>query len=179
LINEFLKVNINGSDWHINRFTGAVIQSYLMEEGAEKGKDLHKGCELILQGGLDWDSLDIEYVAPLQQFKKWLIDFHIEPLYVESMFYNPKLGYAGTIDLIAVIDKVLSIVDFKTGECSTVDIQLSAYKEGWTAQEKYYGKVDKYALWLPKNGNQPKLEKITVDSFQDFKACMILKPRRK
>jgi ATP-dependent exoDNAse (exonuclease V) beta subunit len=163
----------------VNRFTGAVIPSYLMEEGAEKGKDLHKGCQLLLQGGLDWDSLDIEYVAPLQQFEKWLKQFQIEPLYTETMFYHPKMNYCGTIDLIAVVDKVLSIVDFKTGECSTVDIQLSAYKEGWTAQEKYYGKVDKYALWLPKNGNQPKLEKITVDSFQDFKACMILKPRRK
>jgi hypothetical protein len=179
VINEFIKVNINGQPYHINRFTGNVISSYVMEEAAQKGSDLHYGCELILQGGLNWDCLDDEYVAPLQQFEKWLKQFNIDPMYVETRFYHPKMGYCGTIDIIAFIDKCLSFIDIKTGECSTVDIQLSAYEQGWCAENKYYGKTARYALWLHKDGSQPKFEKMKHDSFEDFKALLKLKPRCK
>ena len=176
LINEFLKVNINGSDWHINRFTGAVIPSYLMEEGAAKGRDLHFGCECILKGGLDWNALDPEYVDPLKQFEKWLKDFSIEPLYVETRFFHPKYKYAGTIDIIAVIEKALAFIDLKTGLCDTVGPQTHAYEKGWCAENKYIGRTARYTLWLPKKGDKYKFEKLTNESdFEFFKACLIQK----
>jgi len=176
IINEFQQITINGSQYHVNRYTGAVIPSYLMEEGAAKGKDIHKGCELILQGGIDWNALDPEYVDPLRQFEKWLSDFNINPFYTEFQFYHPKFHYAGTIDIIAIIDKTLSFIDIKTGECSTVSWQLSAYESGYCAHERYVGRTARYALWLPKSGDKYKFEKmIDTNGFECFKACMILK----
>jgi hypothetical protein len=175
IIKEFIKVTINGSDWYVNRFTGAVIPSYLMEEGAEKGKDLHKGCQLILQGGIDWNTLSDEYIDPLIQFEKFLSDFSIQPLYTEFMFYHPRYGYAGTIDIIAIIEKALTFIDIKTGECSTVGWQTSAYEKSFCAQEKYTGRTARFALWLPKNGLKYKFEKLTNENdFEMFKACLML-----
>lgn len=176
IINEFLKVTIQGTDYHINRFTGTVVPSYLMEEGAEKGKDIHKGTQIILQGGIDWNSLSEEYTPPLKQFEKFLSDRNIQPLYTEFQFYHPRYGYAGTIDIIAIIEKALAFIDIKTGECPTVGWQTSAYEKGYCAQEKYTGRTARFALWLPKNGLKYKFEKLTNENdFEMFKACLMLK----
>jgi hypothetical protein len=177
IINEFLQVTINGSQYHINRYSGVVIPSYLMEEGAAKGKDLHYGAELILKGGIDWNALDPDYVPPLRQFEKFLSDFDIRPLYTEYRFYHPKMKFCGTIDLLAVINGVISIVDFKTGiESFTVGLQTSAYREGYCSQEKYLGKIDRYVLYLPKDGSSYKFKRLNDESdLNKFKACMILK----
>jgi hypothetical protein len=176
LINEWLKVTINGSDWHINRFTGAVIPSYLMDEGAEKGKDLHFGAECILKGGLDWNALDPEYEPPLKMFQKWLDDVKPQILYSEYRFYHKRYGYAGCVDVVAVIEKALSIVDLKTGEAGLVGPQSAAYLEGYISQEKYIGRTARYCLHLPKDGSNYKFEKLTNENdFEMFKACLMLK----
>lgn len=175
-INEFQQVTINGSQYHINRYTGAVVPSYLMEQGAEDGKNIHRGAELILHGGIDWNVLDPDYVAPLRQFEKWLSDFDIQPLYTEFRVYHPKFGYAGTLDIVALIEKALAFIDIKSGLCNTVSWQLSAYEAAYCAQEKYIGRTMRYALWLPKDGSPYKFEPITgQNDFEKFKACMILK----
>jgi len=176
VINEWLKVTIGGERWHINRFTGAAIPSRKMGEGAAKGQDLHLGTQLILQGGIDWDSLADEYVKPLKQFEQWVSDCHIEPLYTEFQFYYPRMNYVGTIDIIAIVDKALAFIDIKTGECGTVGPQLAAYENGYCAQEKYVGRTARYALWLPKSGKPYKFEKLTNEGDWDFfKSCLFQK----
>jgi len=177
IINEWIKVTIGGERWHINRFTGAAIPSRKMEEGAAKGSDLHKGAQLILQGGIDWASLADEYVKPLKQFEQWLKDFQPEALYTEAKVYHPRYNYAGMIDLVMVLDKKLFIVDIKTGGYSRcAGLQLAAYLEGWVTQEKYTGRTARAVLSLPKDGSSYKFEEITGDNdFNLFRACLLLK----
>ena len=148
-----------------------------MIEGSAKGRDIHKGMELILHGGIDYQSLANEYTAPLKNFEQWLSDCKISPLYTEYRFYHPKLGYAGTIDLIAIVNGVLSIVDFKTGiESFAVGLQTAAYREGYCSQEKYLGKIDRYVLYLPKDGSSYKFKRLNDESdLNKFRACMMLK----
>jgi len=176
VINEWIKVTIGGERWHVNRFTGAAIPSRKMEEGAAKGSDLHLGCQLILQGGIDWDSLADEYVKPLKQFEQWLKDFSIEPLYSELMVYNSRMGYAGIIDIVAPIDRALGFTDIKTGDCDTVGPQTIAYEKAYCDQEKYIGRTARYALWLPKSGASYKFEKLANEGDWDFfKSCLFQK----
>jgi len=176
IIQEWLKVTIGGERWHINRFTGAAIPSRKMDEGAAGGTDLHKGCQLILQGGLDWTALADEYVKPLKQFEQWVKDFNIEPLYTELKVYHARLGYAGTIDLITPVEKALGFIDLKTGDCQTVGAQTIAYEKAYCDQEKYVGRTARYALWLPKPGASYKFEKLTNEGDWDFfKSCLFQK----
>ena len=171
LINEFMQVTIGGERYHINRYTGAVIPSYLMEEGAAKGSDLHRACQLILQGRLDWDALDPGYLGPCKQFVKWLADFSIEPLYSEFMVYHSRMNYAGCIDLVAINGKSLGIIDLKFGLIGNVSLQLNAYEKAFCSQEKYMGRTNKYVLQIPKSGDSYKFEKIDDEQgWEQFKA---------
>lgn len=173
ILNEWLKVTIAGERYHVNRFTGVAIPSWKMEEAGQAGTDIHHGCQLILQGGIDWNSLDPSYVAPLKQFERFLSDIGPTVLYTECPIYHPKHIYAGTIDIVAMIGKALAFIDIKTGASDTVGPQLSAYERGWTAQERYFGKTERYALWLPKDGSKYKFERLTNDNdFEFFKSCL-------
>jgi hypothetical protein len=176
IIGEWVKIVIGGERYHVNKFTGVVIPSRVMEEAGAKGTDLHKGSQLILQGGIDWNSLVPEYIGPLRQFEKFLSDFDIKPLYTELPFYHPKYGYAGTIDIIATYQKALAFIDIKTGESSTVGPQVAAYERGHCAQDRYIGRTTRYALWLPKDGSSYKFEQLTKENdFEFFKACLMQK----
>jgi len=173
ILNEWLKVTIAGERYHVNRFSGVSIPSWKMEEAGQAGTDIHKGCQIIMQGGIDWESLDPAYVPPLQQMQKWLNEVRPNVLYTEAAFYHPKYGYAGTIDIVAMIGKALGFIDIKTGDSDTVGPQLSAYERGWTAQDKYIGRTERYALWLPKDGSPYKFERLSNENdFEFFKSCL-------
>lgn len=173
ILNEWLKVTIGGERYHINRFSGTAIPSWKMEEAGQSGTDIHKGCEIIIQGGIDWDSLDPVYTPPLRQFEKFMAEIKPQVLFSEAPIYHPKYGYAGTIDIIAMIGKALCFIDIKTGDSSTVGPQLAAYERGWCAFDKYLGRTERYALWLPKDGSPYKFQQLTSQfDFEFFKSCL-------
>ncbi|KAF0218822.1 MAG: hypothetical protein FD174_2605 [Geobacteraceae bacterium] len=178
ILNEWLKITVGvaGSRFHVNRYTGQVIASEIMEEGGAKGKDIHFGCELIIKGGICWGSLAPEYVAPLQQFEKWMDEVKPEILYTELAVYHPKYGYAGTLDILAKIGRALCFIDIKTGESGTVGPQLAAYEQAWLAENRFVGKTERYALWLPKNGGAYDFEPLRNPlDWELFKSCMFQK----
>lgn len=173
ILNEWLKVTIVGERYHVNRFNGVAIPSWKMEEAGQSGTDIHKGCELIMQGGIDWDGLDPAYAPPLRQFEKFMAELKPNILYSEAAIYHPKYRYAGTIDIIAMIGKALCFIDIKTGDSGAVGPQLAAYERGWCAQDRYLGRTERYALWLPKDGSPYKFEQLKNENdFEFFKSCM-------
>jgi hypothetical protein len=112
-------------------------------------------------------------VGPLRQFEKWFDLFKPQILYTEAPFYSKRFNYAGTIDIVAMIAKALCFIDIKTGESKSVGPQLAAYEWGWCEQERYTGKTERWALWLPKDGSPYKFQKITGRNDLDyFKACL-------
>jgi hypothetical protein len=173
ILQEWVHVTVGTERYHVNRFSGVAIPSWKMEEASAKGKDIHLGAQLILQGGIDWEGLAEEYVAPLRQFEKWLAECQPNVLYTETAFYHPKLGYAGTIDIIAEIRKALAFIDIKTGASDTVGPQVAAYERGWCAENRYLGRVERYTLWLPKDGSSYNFEKLNNPlDFDFFKSCL-------
>lgn len=175
ILREWIQITVGvaGSRFHVNRYSGLTIPSEVMEEASAKGKDLHRGCQLILQEGLDWEALPSEYLAPLQQFEKWQEEFRPEVLFTEVPVFHPKYQYAGTVDIIAVIDGILHIIDIKTGASSSVGPQTAAYEKAWLAQEKYLRRSKRAALWLPKDGSPYKFQPLSnVGDFDFFKVCL-------
>lgn len=175
ILADFIKVEIAGERYHVGRNSGAVIRSDVMEAAATKGTDIHAGCSIIIQGGVDWSALDGAYVGPLREFEKWLSDWKPQVMFTECPFYSERYGYAGTIDIIAMIRNKLCFIDIKTGESDSVGPQLAAYQNGWCEQEKYRPSTERWVLKIPKNGDPYKFAKLdgTLD-FDYFKACLFV-----
>lgn len=175
ILGDFIKVAINDIPYHVGRNSGVVIASSVMEHAGAVGTDLHSGCQLIANGGIDWDALDGAYVGPLREFEKWLEDLKPQILFTECPFYSIRYGYAGTIDIIAMINGKLCFIDIKTGASSSVGPQLSAYQHGWCEQERYTATTQRWVLRIPKDGSPYKFEKLT--GFRDwdyFKSCLFI-----
>jgi len=62
-------------------------------------------------------------------FRDWWEDNHIEPIFIEKKIYSRTYQYAGTVDLVANVNGVLSVVDYKTstGIYDEYLLQLGAY----------------------------------------------------
>ena len=105
------------------------------DEAAEHGTNVHAGTLLVAQGTteipFDLSELHQEQV---DAFKRWFDVAVSEVIGVEQTVYNDSYGYAGTLDLIAILrgDKLPSIIDTKTGIVNApyCKMQTAAYKNG-------------------------------------------------
>jgi hypothetical protein len=112
----------------------------------DKGTKVHTAITDLLEG--QSVRMDAQYVNPtterpeeltaeeyrcLMTFQRWWEE--AKPVLVEHdvTVWNEQEGYAGTIDLVCVIDGQLWIVDFKTGQHIWMPnkLQVSAYKAAY------------------------------------------------
>ena len=49
-------------------------------------------------------------------FEDWAKSVSLKPLFIEQMVYSRTHGFAGTMDLLAEVNGVVTLVDFKTGK---------------------------------------------------------------
>lgn len=83
-------------------------------------------------------------------FLKWIKTHNIKMIATELRIVSEKYRYGGTIDFIAEIDGVLSLIDLKSGSgvYDDMKIQLSAYKQLYV--EKYKKEIDTcYIIHIP------------------------------
>src|SRR5690606_29573417 len=84
------------------------------------GTIAHKGIEWVLRGG---EKPDVSEFAPelveagrhtFDNWKRWYSEHEVEPLHLEVPLVHQEMEYGGTFDLLAVIDGVTTLVDWKT-----------------------------------------------------------------
>lgn len=95
------------------------------EDSANRGSRVHKWIEDYFAG--DEYPPDPDIRGHIAQFRKWLEDHKVEPILSEVTLYGD--GYAGTCDLIAKVDGILTTIDFKTSKTiqPSMFFQLAAY----------------------------------------------------
>jgi hypothetical protein len=96
------------------------------------GKACHKAAELEMDDFLDLEQTHPAiqpYIAGLREKRK---EMSIQPLSQELRFFNRIYGYAGTLDLLALVySGDLAICDYKTGNPPPcVELQLAGYTMG-------------------------------------------------
>ena len=95
------------------------------------GTAFHEAIKLYLNQDLDEESLDEQLVIPMRQLKEWWEDDEFKGLLsptiiaIEQPFYNEKLKYAGTPDLVTED----CIYDFKLRKYNPIadPLQLAGY----------------------------------------------------
>ncbi len=99
------------SQWHLDRGTAAHGCYHLLAQGAD----------LALY---DYDPICDPYIAG---WRRWYADIQPEIIASEIRVGHPEMMYAGTADILFVLDGVLTIGDYKnSGSWQTV-YQLAAY----------------------------------------------------
>lgn len=106
----------------------------LRDEAAQIGTETHRLIELCLKGeevvycGQNirvWE----RFVAWSNWFKDLCSNHVVEIIDIERILVSTELRYAGTCDLIALIDNELTVFDWKTGSFIgyTAEMQVAAY----------------------------------------------------
>lgn len=92
------------------------------------GNDVHAWVECYIKGET-WDGPEPPHAA---FFKAWEAVYKPKYVMCESTVYNRSEGYAGTMDIMAVVEEQNTIIDVKTGKAiyPEVALQLCAYKNG-------------------------------------------------
>jgi hypothetical protein len=94
---------------------GAEEAGLIKQRAANRGERLHKLSELYLANKA-LPSVSLSVVELWRNLHTWL-DEHVTCVYLqEANIYSDLLGVAGRFDLLADVDGVLSIVDFKQSD---------------------------------------------------------------
>lgn len=100
------------------------------KSAANRGSTVHSMIEAYKQTDAVVQTIP-EYDGYAKGFYKWVDDF--KPIIIENerTVTNPKMGYAGTLDMIAEIGGKRHVIDFKTNKNGTIydeaHLQVSAY----------------------------------------------------
>ncbi len=116
----------------------------LGQDSAEVGTAVHKYAEAVMRVRLgqnvrvpvlpQQEIAGGEAVASRHQnaadsFHAWLDAHSVRPASAETRLISRRYGYAGTTDLLAYVDDIFTVIDFKTSKGIYIEypLQLSAY----------------------------------------------------
>jgi CRISPR/Cas system-associated exonuclease Cas4 (RecB family) len=148
IIGQWLRVG----DMYVNVFTGATVNAQMFEDAGLWGTSVHTMIDYYLDGDLDTSNLTASQHYTLANFKNWLEEMNVEVIAHEQRLYSKKYKYAGTYDALCKIGGKLFVVDWKTGDYSYADAQLSAYAQ-LIKENSHRRNIRKAVLYLPRNGN--------------------------
>lgn len=87
---------------------------YVLNDAADLGTWFHNYAESMLLGEFPEREPETDWQYELaEQFELFLAEHEVEPILTEQTVYNP-VGYAGTLDLLARIDGLPTLCDWKT-----------------------------------------------------------------
>ena len=81
----------------------------------QRGTLIHKACELIVLGVLDWSTVDASILPEVETFAAWWKESRFKPLLVESIVGSWRYRFAGRLDIFGIWKTGLALIDFKTG----------------------------------------------------------------
>lgn len=102
-------------------------------------------------------------------FQDWAASVSLRPILIEQMVYSRTHHYAGTMDLLAEVNGVLALVDFKSGKAIYAEAHLQniAYQQALIEMGHSVPQAG-YIVRLPKVETDPAFEVGTVPPVADL-----------
>lgn len=147
-----------------NLYSG--IDEKVLARAADKGTAVHNAIDNYIRFGIDDISPELEgyYIA----FKCWMNEHQVKPYGTEIKLYHKALMYAGTADMVAEVDGVDTLIDFKTTTKISemlAGVQLSAYEKAFQSQDNGFEVRNRIIVHLSNDG------KYKVISFNNTDEC--------
>ena len=107
----------------------------VLARAAARGTAVHQAAENYARFGIE--DIAPEFSGYFEAFKSWWDEKKPVILGTECRVYHKTLGYAGTCDLLCIINDQITLVDYKT--TATVEhmltmVQLEGYDRAWESQ---------------------------------------------
>lgn len=104
---------------------------------------------------------------------QFLDEHHVEPIMFERMMWSPTHGVVGTADLIAKVDGVLSVLDWKTSSAIFPEYHLQTACYAMMAMEEFGDVIqDRYVVNVKKSGGL-EFEKRDLSSYSEDLDCFL------
>lgn len=154
--------------------------SEIVERAANVGTKMHDTFERMANGEtVTWAAengkaayTEQEWIM-IASFVEFFATARPQVLATETQIYSEKYQYAGTIDLVCMINGLVYLIDYKTSNYlhKTHELQLSAYANAWNEHCEKTGnptfKIDRTAiLWLKASTRGPQSGKIQGKGWQ-------------
>jgi hypothetical protein len=181
---NFLKTN-----WDLKKKYTEEEKEKLLLDG--KAAHTKKSKEALLSGKIAHDWIE-NYIGgkklplpkdenaknAIKAFRSWELEHQVEWLASELVVCSEKHEFAGTIDAIAVVDGILTIVDFKTSSQISEDafLQTAGY---WIALDEMMNGEERpsqrLVLRIPKDGKEFEAMIVPTDLEFDKKTFLNLR----
>lgn len=127
------------------------IDQTILDAAAKRGSEVHEAIENYILYGIE--DCEPEHRPYFDAFLEWLRRYDVHVIAVEIPLYNRVYRYAGTADILCMIDGELVLVDVKTTAQVNhllTDVQLVAYNAALASHG--VRTAYKAVLHLKKNG---------------------------
>lgn len=95
---------------------GYIKNGFYTDEGRERGRAVHLGCEDYDRGGSDWLRLPADQIPYVEAWVKYCEDLRFKPIHIEEPMHSHIHQFATTPDVVGHDkDSEHMIVDRKSG----------------------------------------------------------------
>ena len=138
------EASIHLDENHVYRVNGVVVPgvtgiisatlgdvNYSSQWHMERGSANH-ACYAMLARGTDFD-YDPRCQPWIDGWRKWTREVAPTFIDVERSVYSAQLNYAGTLDVVAGVGGIPTVIDYKNSHSWRTQYQLAAYAIAWEA----------------------------------------------
>ena len=142
--------------------------AHAREAPATSAREAHQAIEWLLRTALGAEAgpkpvISAPALIAVQAFKAWALRVTLKPILIERIVYSKRHRYAGTLDLLARVDGVLTMIDFKTGKAVYHEAHLQAAAYSAALEEMGYREpTQSLIVRLPKVAGDPPVEVVPV-----------------
>ena len=108
------------------------IDKAILDRAAKRGTAVHNAIENYVKFGIE--DIPPEHEGYFNGFLDWFKEHKVVPYGTEVKLYHKSLLYAGTADMLAQVDGVDMLIDFKTSasvQSMLCGVQLEAYSRAY------------------------------------------------
>jgi len=148
---------------------------------ADKGTEAHKWIQSDAYGQTLPMPEDPDVASSVNAYLEWKTQHDVEFVESELPFAHEELGFKGTLDCLAWVDSVFTLIDIKTSSGIYVEayLQTAAYQKGVEPLIRSGQKIEqRIILHIPKDGRAANAITLATDieeDWQGFRACLNLK----
>lgn len=141
----------------------------LLEKAANVGTQVHKRIEWTLKGelGIEREPVEPPLNSPQAQrswdrWLEWRVQVQLKVVAIEKAVFSGLFGYGGTLDLLAEVDGILSVLDFKTGKAVYSEAYLQNVAYRMALMEEGIEAKGGWIIRLPKEEIDPEFDAVQV-----------------